>query len=88
MQSLIPGLKKIIESYGEQVTSHAIFVKDISRDAVILTIEYFTQPVPIRDFFQQKNNILLQVKQLLEDNKVAFAGDSSNIIIKEENREG
>ncbi len=88
LQSLVPGLKKIIESYGEQVSNHTIFIKDISRDAVIIIIEYFTPPVPIKDFFQQKNDIVLQVKKLLEDNKVSFAGDSSNIVIKEENREG
>jgi len=88
LQLLVPGLKNIIASYGERVTSHSIFIKDISRDAVIISIEYFTQPVSIKEFFEQKNDIILQVKHLLEENKLEFAGDSSNIVIKEENREG
>jgi MscS family membrane protein len=87
LQLLVPGLQKIIGSYPEQVTSHAVFIKDISRDAVIITIEYFTQPVPIKEFFQQKNDIILEIKRLLESNNIEFAGDSSNIVIKEENSE-
>ncbi len=88
LQSLVSGLNKIIDSYGELVTGHDVFIRDFSRDAVIITIEYFTQPGPIKDFFQQKNDIILKIKQLLEENKVALAGDSSNIVIKDENREG
>lgn len=88
LQSLVSGLNKIIDSYGELVTSHDVFIRDFSRDAVIITIEYFTQSGPIKDFFQQKNDIILKIKQLLEENKVALAGDPGNIVIKEENREG
>lgn len=88
LQSLTESIKKIIGLQTEQITSYNVFIKDISRDAVIISIEYFTQPVAIAAFFQLKNDINLQLKKLLEEKKVEFAGDSSNIVIKEENREG
>lgn len=88
LQLLVPGLKKIIGSHPGQLTSYTVFIKDISRDAVIITIEYFTGPVPITDFFQQKNDIILEIKKLLESHNIEFAGASSNIVIKDENREG
>lgn len=88
LQLLVPGLKKLVAAHEEHVTGYTVFVKDISRDAVIVIIEYFTQPVPITDFFQQKNDIILEIKQLMESHDIEFAGASSNIVIKEENREG
>lgn len=88
LQLIIAEIKKIIDGYQEQIISSDIFVKDISRNAIIITVEYFTDTIPINEFFQLKQTVNLQIKKLLEENQVEFAGDSSNIIIKEENREG
>jgi MscS family membrane protein len=88
LQHLIAEIKKIIDGHQEQIINSDIFLKDISRNAIVITIEYFTDHIPIKEFFQMKEAINLQVKKLLEDNNAEFAGDSSNIIIKEESREG
>jgi len=87
LQQITAALKKIIDSHKDQIISADIFVKDISRNAIVITIEYFTNDIAIKEFFQLKENINLQVKQLLEDNNAEFAGDSSNIIIREEGKE-
>jgi MscS family membrane protein len=88
LELLLSAIKKLIAAHNAQIAASDVFIKDISRNAIVITIEYFTQPVPIKDFFELKNNINLQIKQLLEESNVEFAGDSSNIVIKEENREG
>jgi MscS family membrane protein len=82
------SIKKLMQQHSEQVINFDVFVKDISRNSIIITVEFFTGAFGIKDFFILKENINLQIKQLLDDNKVEFAGDSSNIIIKEESREG
>jgi MscS family membrane protein len=88
LQNITAEIKKIIDGHTEQIFNADIFVKDISRNAIVITIEYFTDNIPIKEFFQLNEVINLQVKKLLEDNNAEFAGDFSNIIIKEENREG
>jgi MscS family membrane protein len=84
LQQITAAIKKIIEQYNEQIINADVFVKDISRNAIIITIEFFTKDIAIKDFFQLKENINLQVKKLLEENNASFAGDFNNIIIKQE----
>ena len=88
LQQITVAIKNIIEGHKDQVINSDVFVKDISRNAIVITIEYFTNHISIKEFFQLKQNINLQVKKLLEDNHAEFAGDSSSIIIREESREG
>ena len=88
LQTISAAIKKILDDKKDQLINSDVFLKDISRNAIIITVEYFTDNVPVKEFFQLKEVINLQVKKLLEDNNTEFAGDSSNIIIKEENREG
>ena len=87
LELITAEIKKIIDGHKEQIINADVFLKDISRNAIIITIEYFTDNIPIKEFFQLKEAINLQVKKLLEENNAEFAGDSSNIIIKEEGRE-
>ena len=86
LQQITGEIKKIIDGHKDQIINADIFVKDISRNAIVITIEYFTDHIAMKEFFQLKENINLQVKKLLEDNHAEFAGDYSNIIIKEESR--
>jgi MscS family membrane protein len=89
LQVITGEIKKITEQQKDKIVNADVFIKDISRNAVVITIEYFTSNIAIKDFFQLKESINLQVKKLLEDNHAEFAGDSSNIIIsREDNREG
>ena len=84
LQVLLDEIKKIIAGHQEQITSSNVFVRDISRNAFVIGAEYFTMPFSLGEFSQLKNDINLQIKKLMEDNSVEFAGDSSNIIIKGE----
>ncbi len=88
LQQIVLEIKKIIDGHHQQIINSDILVKEIARNAIVITIEYFTDHIPIKEFFQMKESINLQVKKLLEDNNAEFAGDSSNIIIKEDSREG
>jgi len=74
LQLITAAVKKIIDQYNEQIINADVFVKDISRNAIIITIEFFTKDIAIKEFFQLKENINLQVKKLLEefDGKIRF----------------
>jgi MscS family membrane protein len=87
LQQIAEGIKKIIDGHKDQIITADVFVKDISKNAIVITAEYFTNDIAIKEFFILKENINLQIKKLLEDNKAAFAADFSNIVIRGENRE-
>jgi hypothetical protein len=50
-------------------------------------VEYITAPFSLKEFFQLKEKINLQVKQLMEQNEVEFAGETGTMIIKNEGGE-
>jgi MscS family membrane protein len=89
LEKMISGVKDIISSHGSSINSFNVFVKELSKNSAIISAEYFTAPIAINDFFQQKEQINLSIKKLLEENNGEFAGESSSIIIKSEsNTEG
>jgi len=82
LQHLVNQIKNILSGHGEQINSSSIFVSDITRNSIIIIAEYFTMPYSLAEFMQLKNDINLQIIKLTEDNNVEFAGESSNIVIK------
>lgn len=88
LEQIIVEIKKITDLQKDKILNTDVFIKDISKNAIVITIEYFTSNIAIKDFFQLKEIINLQIKKLLEDKHAEFAGDSSIIISREDNREG
>jgi len=82
MQKIADGIKKILTH--PVVTNSNVTFSDITQNAYILTVEYYTGVIPQDDFNQLKQTINLQVLRLLEDNKVELAGKDTRIIIGKE----
>lgn len=81
IEKIIAGLKIILESKSAELSSNSVFLKDISKNGIVITIEYFTPPIILSDFDTLKQAINLQIKNLLEENATDFAGDTTNTIV-------
>lgn len=81
IETIIAGLKTIISSGTENLSSGSVFLKDVSKNGVTIIIEYFTEPIALSNFDTQKQTFNLQIKKLLEDNAVEFAGEANTIVI-------
>jgi MscS family membrane protein len=81
VQSFIELLKKMLESKNEHITSSSVFLKEINKDSLIVTIEYFTEPFSLSEFNTLKQDINLSIIKLLEDDKIAIISDSSTVVI-------
>lgn len=84
IEKLVAEIKTVLSAHSEKINSSSIFVNSITRDSIIITTEYFTLPFAMSEFAQLRNDINLQVKKSVEQNNVEFAGESSNIIIRNE----
>ena len=84
---IIAGLKKIISSNSEGLSPYSVFLKEINKNGVTIIIEYFTEPIPLREFDTIKQTINLQIKKLLEDNAIEFAGEANTIVINNDIKE-
>lgn len=80
------GIKNIIQQQGNKISTYNVFVREISKTGIVIIAEFFTAPYDIKEFFQLNENINYQVKKLMEENSIEFAGDSNTIIVKDDQR--
>ena len=76
----IAEIKKLLNSKQELFTSSSVHLTDITKNGIVLTIEYFTQPVSLDQFSQLKEDTFLAIKKLLEENNLETSS-SNNIDI-------
>ncbi len=84
LEKLLVEIKTLLSKH-QSVSSSSVFVKDLSKNASLISIEFFTTPFTLNEFFELKETINLSIKKILETNHVEFAGESSSIVIKSEN---
>ena len=80
-QTFIDLLKKLLEQNAQHIVSSSVFLKDVSKNSLLITIEYFTEPFTLDEFFALKQKINLSIKKIIEENNIELAGDSSTIVI-------
>jgi MscS family membrane protein len=84
---IIAAVKKILDEKKSQLLSYSVFFKDLSKNGITINTEYFTDDITLSEFDTLKQTINLQIKKLLEDNAVEFAGEPSTIVINNERKE-
>ena len=87
IENIIAALKKIISSHAEGLSPYSVFLKEINKNGITIIIEYFTEPIALNEFDTIKQNINLQIKKLLEDNAIEFAGEANTIVINNDIKE-
>ncbi len=88
IEIIIEAVKKILNAKGELIAgSSAVFFKEVSKNGIMLIIEYFTDPILLNEFNAIKQTINLQIKKLLEDNGVEFIGEANMVVFNTEMKE-
>lgn len=81
IENIIASLKITLSSHAEGLSPYTVFLKEINKSGITIIIEYFTEPIALNEFDSIKQNINLQIKKLLEDNAIEFAGEANTIVI-------
>jgi MscS family membrane protein len=79
IEILLTGIRAILQH--RLISEYSVLLSDISQQAFIVTIDYFTGSIDIQEFnlLKQENN--LQVLKLLEKSGIDIAGADKNIRI-------
>ncbi len=80
-ESIIAAIKKILAGNGPKLLSYTVVLRDISKNGLVIFIEYFTGPIDFSEFdaLRQTNN--LQIKKVLEETEVEFSGEPGKIVV-------
>ncbi len=82
-QSFIDQLKKALEQNRQHITSSSVLFREMSKDSLLIRIEYFTEPFTLEEFDALKQQINFSIKKIIEDNNIELAGNSTTVIINE-----
>ncbi|MBL7710247.1 MAG: hypothetical protein JNJ86_14320, partial [Chitinophagaceae bacterium] len=79
LELLIAGIKRITDR--REIEEANVLLSEIAANAVVITADYYTAPITIRDFNTVKQEVNLQSIKLLEELKIEIAGASTDIKI-------
>ena len=78
MNKLLAGLER--EMTMDVISEKSILLSDLKIDAYQITIEYFTEPLPMSAFNDIKQSIHLKVLKLLEELQIEIAGKNKTLV--------
>lgn len=79
IESLITGIKNILKK--KELDDSHVLMSDITGQAFIITIDYFTAPFTINEFNNIRQEINLEVIKLMEELKIEIAGANTDVRI-------
>lgn len=79
LDAFVAGVRKIIKR--DKVDSGTVFLDNISGNAFLVNVDYFTAPVAIEEFNGLKQQVNLEVLRLMEGMGLSIAGSSTTITV-------
>ncbi len=80
-QALLDKINQLMQQKQPRVANFSVFLTDYSKAGITISLEYFTPPVPLADFNSIKQEINMELMQLIEDKKMALSAAVGNINI-------
>ena len=77
IDGLITGIRKILSM--ATIENSVVMLNDITGDAYLVNVDYFTAPMDIETFNAIKQQVNLDVLRLMEKMKISIAGSSTTI---------
>lgn len=87
IQQCIDAIKKLLESKATYLTSSSVLLSEISKTAVVLTIEYLTSPIALDEFNKLKESIHFAIKKILEEKELEMASAAGTVTVINELKE-
>ncbi|UEG50970.1 mechanosensitive ion channel [Ferruginibacter lapsinanis] len=87
IETTLKSLQKILADKNQEIISFSVFLKEISKNGLLVVVEYFTEPYTLKEFDTLKQVVNLEIKKMMETNNIDFASEVSTIVINNEAKE-
>ncbi len=77
MKQFVDGIKLILKK--DVIVSPTVFLNDIAPNAFLVNIDYFTSPIPLDDFNGVKQQVNIEIMQLMKKLNIEIAGASTDV---------
>jgi MscS family membrane protein len=76
--SFVGDCRKMLEE-KDYISDATVFLNDISGTAFQVNIDYFTTPIPLKEFNEIKQNTQIEILNLIESRKIVIAGSGMTV---------
>ncbi|HRE50639.1 MAG TPA: mechanosensitive ion channel [Flavitalea sp.] len=81
VDQLVSGIEHIMQLRKDKIEAHTVFLSDITKNAYVIFIEFFTATIPAADFNALRQEVNLSIIQTMEDMGVKLAAkDPSEVM--------
>lgn len=87
VRKTISAIKQLVYNNSLKIVSSSVILKEINKTGLLITTEYFTHPIPFDEFEVLKQEMNLQIKEVLENNNIEMAGISNVVTLNNESKE-
>lgn len=83
VNQLVMGIQRVLQLRNNHIESHTVFLADIIKNAYIITVEFFTPPIPMPEFNTLRQEVNLSIIELMEDMNIRLASKEEITVTKE-----
>lgn len=85
--NFIAEIKKLLAAKTDLMTSSTVYLTEINKSGLLITIEYFTHFLSLDQFNQLKEEMNISLKKLLQENELTMAAATNTVTIINEPKE-
>jgi MscS family membrane protein len=78
IRSFVRDCRKMLDE-TDYISEATVFLNDISGNAFQVNIDYFTTPIPMKEFNEIKQNLHIEILNLIESRKITFTGSGMTV---------
>ncbi|MFT3826757.1 MAG: mechanosensitive ion channel [Chitinophagaceae bacterium] len=84
LQDFLRSVEQLLNKRKDKVEVYTVLLADIVKDTFVITIEFFTAPVPVADFNATRQDINLAIISLMKAKNIRLATKDAEITIVKE----
>ena len=84
IEQLIEGIRKILTK--DDIENPTVFLNDIGGSAFLVNVDFFTPPISIKAFNEIKQEVNVEILQLMEELKIELAAANTDVRLVQESR--
>jgi MscS family membrane protein len=73
IRQLVLRLENLMQERRDRIESHTVFMADIVKNTYVVTIEFFTAPIPVADFNELRQYVNVSIIELMGEMNIRLA---------------
>ena len=67
VKNFVEAVEQLIQKRNDRIESHTVFLADIIKNSYVVTVEFFTATIPINDFNELRQSIIVSIIAIMEE---------------------